>query len=169
MKVFCCGLLFILALGCVSDGGNNLAAEISNLEQEVAKSPSIESMKNLYSLYETALAKAKKDTSKASLLWKSAETARGLKNFPAAENHYKEIYTDFNSTEWAPKALFLHAFMLDEDMDALDKARAMYQQYLQRYPDSDFADDAQFLLDNLGKTDEEILKILTEKNQASQE
>jgi TolA-binding protein len=33
-----------------------------------------------------------------------------------------------------------------------------YEAFLKKYPNDDFADDAQFLLKNLGKSPEEIIK-----------
>jgi hypothetical protein len=46
----------------------------------------------------------------------------------------------------------------------LGKAKAIYEQFLQRYPDHDFADDAQISIENLGKSPEELIRIFEEKN-----
>ena len=41
--------------------------------------------------------------------------------------------------------------------------------FCKQYPNDDFADDAQVLLDNLGKKDEEIIDNLTKKSKSGTE
>ena len=48
--------------------------------------------------------------------------------------------------------------MGDNDIKNIVKARAAYQDFLQKYPKSDLANDATLSLQNLGKTPEEIVK-----------
>jgi TolA-binding protein len=45
----------------------------------------------------------------------------------------------------------------------LDKAKAVYEEFLRKYPEDEFAGSAQFLLDNLGKSDDELLEALQKK------
>lgn len=91
------------------------------------------------------------------LLYKAAETARTVQAFSKALELYDwliEKYPDFSKI---PQAMFLKGFTLDNDLGRLEEAREVYEAFLAKYPQDDFADDAQFLLDNLGKTDEEII------------
>lgn len=98
------------------------------------------------------------DMNSAQWLNQAAETARAIKNNPKALLLYDWIYTKFPGHEKAPQALFLKGFILDEEMDRKEEARTVYERFLQQYPNDDFADDAQFLLDNLDKNEEEIIR-----------
>jgi tetratricopeptide (TPR) repeat protein len=61
----------------------------------------------------------------------------------------------------AGQALFLKAFTYDNDLNDDDKARALYTEFLEKYPRDDFADDAAMLIQNLGKSDEELFEAIT--------
>ena len=90
-------------------------------------------------------------------LHKAGETARSIRAYTKALEFYEWIGEKYPDYDKAPQALFLRAFTLDNDLGRIDEARALYEEFLQKYPNDDFADDTQFLLENLGKDDEEII------------
>jgi len=137
--------------------------DIATLEAKLAKEPDQATLQSLLGLYKEEAAKAKGDE-KLDFLWKTGETARAVQNFAEAEAAFKQIYEQHASSEQASKALFLHAFMCDEDLKQFDKAKQLYESFLEKYPESDFNDDAQFLLKHLGKSDEEMLELLSKQN-----
>jgi TolA-binding protein len=150
-------------MACTST--DNIKEEIQTLETQLATSPNEETLRSLFGLYKEMASKTKEQTEKVNYLWKSGETARAVRAFGEAEEVLREIYETYPETEEAPKALFLHAFMLDEDLKQYDKAKSLYEAFLQKYPESDFTDDAQFLLKHLGKTDEEMLEFLRQQEE----
>ncbi len=152
-------LLFILVLLACSSGSPKLEGDIAALETKLAEQPSQEVLIQLQELYQE-MANNSRGEERLEYLWKSGETARAAKNFALAESVFIELSENQENLDLASKALFLHAFMCDEDLKEYDKASVLYRKFLEKYPDSDFADDAQFLLENLGKTDEEMLEIL---------
>ncbi len=91
-------------------------------------------------------------------LHKAGETARAIRAFPRAIGIYDRIYAKYPQFEKAPQALFLKAFTYDNDLKDFAKARTLYTEFLEKFPNDDFADDTQFLLKNLGKSDEEIIQ-----------
>lgn len=106
-------------------------------------------------------AKAKPDAPESpEKLYKAAEIARSIGAFQEALNIYATIESYFPQYEKAPKALFMQAFTYAEDLKDEEQARALYERFLEKYPEDDFVDDAQILLDNLGKSDEEIFQQL---------
>lgn len=98
-----------------------------------------------------------KNEKAAELLFKAAETARTIKNFPKALEIYDWIYNSFGSYAKSGQALFLKAFTLDNDMKKYELARPVYEAFLAKHPDDVFAKDTKFLLANLGKSDNEII------------
>lgn len=99
------------------------------------------------------------------MLYKGAEVCRTIRNFNKAMELYQQISEHFPDSEQAPKALFMQAFTLDYDLKQLEEARELYEKFIADYPNDDFADDAQVLLDNLGKDEEEIIRSFTEKEE----
>ena len=70
------------------------------------------------------------------------------------------LITNYPEFDKDPVALFMLAtFVYDEQMHDLDKARETYQQVVDNYPDSPFADDAAIAITQLGMTPEELIKM----------
>ncbi len=107
--------------------------------------------------------KAPTDANAAKYLFQAAETARSIKKYDQALTIYDQIYADFSSYPKAPQAMFLKAFTLDSEMQQYDKARTLYEEFMTKHPQDEFADDTKFLLENLGKSDEEIIKQFEEQ------
>ncbi|MEO1516564.1 MAG: tetratricopeptide repeat protein [Bacteroidota bacterium] len=104
-------------------------------------------------------AKLQPDNAEApSYLFRAAETARTTKNFNKALGLYDLIYIKYPSFAKAPQALFLKGFTLDNDLKKHDEALAVYKSFLEKHPNDEFADDTQFLIENLGRSDDEIIK-----------
>jgi len=104
----------------------------------------------------------------ADWLFEAAETARTIRAFSKALELYAWISDAFPESEKAAQALFLQGFTLDSDLKRFDEAGAFYTQFLERYPENVFAKDARFLLENLGKDEEEIIRSFEEKKQLEQ-
>lgn len=103
-----------------------------------------------------------KDPKAVDYLQKGSEMARTLNDIEKALSLYDWIINEYPQHPKAPQALFLKAFTFDNNLKDYENARKYYEEFLERYPDDDFADDTKFLLQNLGKSDEEILQQLQE-------
>ena len=97
------------------------------------------------------------------LLFEAARTAGYIRAFPKAVELYDWAYAKYPDFPKASQALFMMAFTYDNEMHNVEKARSLYEEFLKKYPDDEFTDDAQVLLQNLGKSEEEILKDLQKK------
>ena len=72
----------------------------------------------------------------------------------------QRLVTNYPEFDKDPVALFMLAtFVYDEQMHDLDQARETYQQVVDNYPDSPFADDAAIAITQLGMTPEELVKM----------
>jgi TolA-binding protein len=94
----------------------------------------------------------------AQWLFDAASTARSIRAFSKAMEFYEWILERFPNSQRASQALFLQAFTLDNDLKRHEEAGAAYREFLRRFPNNEFADDAQILLNNLGKDDAEIIR-----------
>lgn len=101
---------------------------------------------------------AVEDDASASWLLSAGQTARMVKNNEAAVKFFDLVLDKYPSAKEASQSLFLKAFTLDNEMNQDEASRPLYEKFITTYPEDEFADDAQFLLDNLGKTDEEIIQ-----------
>jgi TolA-binding protein len=96
-------------------------------------------------------------------LYKASETARAMRSPEKCLEIYDWLIRDYPDSKRGIQALFLKGFTYDNDLHQLDKAKAVYEEFLRKYPEDEFAGSAQFLLDNLGKSDDELLEALQKK------
>jgi len=86
-----------------------------------------------------------------------AESYNAKNDFHAAVRYYAAFakkYPDLNST---PLAMFFVGFIYNNNLQMPDSAKAAYQNFIAKFPNHDLAKSAQFELDNLGKTPDEII------------
>ena len=87
------------------------------------------------------------------------------REFEKAIDAYRR-YTAMNpGGEKVPLAMFLTGYLYNNELRNLDSAGAAYRRFLEKFPHHEMAMAAQFELNNLGKTPEEMLQ----KDVASQE
>ena len=109
-------------------------------------------------VYENFAQKFPQSKQAPEMLLKSADLYRSLKDYDAALNVYQKIAAEFPDFDKQAQVLFLQGFVYENELYRMEKAKGLYEKFLQLYPDHDLADDVQFSLQNLGKTPEEIIK-----------
>jgi tetratricopeptide (TPR) repeat protein len=107
-----------------------------------------------------------KDT--PALLFKAAELAKTVRTFPKTLSLYDWIIDKYPNYENAGLALFLKAFIMENQFKKFDEAKKLYAEFIEKYPDHKFADDAQFSLENIGKSGEEIMEIIEQRRKANE-
>jgi len=98
-------------------------------------------------------------------LYRASEIARSIRTLPKTMNIYDWILEDYPDYEKTPTVYFLKGFILENNVEDDEAAKEIYQGFLQKYPSHDLADDVKFLLENMGRSDEEILEFLEQKQQ----
>lgn len=98
-------------------------------------------------------------------LIKCAQVARAIKQVPQAKVVLEKCINDYPQFKDRPAAIFLLAQLYDEVtyLNNEQEAKRLYEQILNEYPKSDWAQSAQGALQFLGKSDAEILKELKKK------
>ncbi len=101
----------------------------------------------------------------ADLIMKAAGVAKSMGNPNKAIQLYFQIAEKMPEHPKAPTALFMMGFTYDDDLHDFEKAKAVYEDFLKRYPDDpDYADDAEMSLKLLGKSPEEVIQLIEKKN-----
>ncbi|MBR9919471.1 MAG: tetratricopeptide repeat protein [Bacteroidetes bacterium] len=95
----------------------------------------------------------------AGMIAEAAKVAGYVNAHGRALDLYNWVYTRYPDHPKAGQSLFMMGFIHDneEEYRDKDKAKELYEKFIANYPEDDFADDATFLLQNLNKSDEEIL------------
>lgn len=95
----------------------------------------------------------------ADVLLRAAALAKAAGKPAKAVELYQRVHAEMPKHPKAPMALFMSGFVYENDLGDLQKAKSVYEQFLQEYPaDQDFADDASSALKLLGKSPEEIVR-----------
>ena len=108
--------------------------------------------------YQSFATRFPKDSLAAEYLFKASDLLMNMGRPQQTVFTFNEIiqkHPDFNKM---PTCYFLRAFVYDDQLKDYKAAEKYYKEFLEKYPDSDFADDTQMLLKNLGKTPEELIK-----------
>lgn len=119
---------------------------------------------NLINAYKSYAQNYPQDTMAAVYLVKMAELQVQAVSPIEAVNTLNRIIKDFPAFRKTPECLFLKGFIYENNLNDIEKARATYTEFLQRYPNHYFAKDAKVLISNLGKTPEELIKEFEAKN-----
>lgn len=100
-------------------------------------------------------------------LYDTYDIANSVRMYRDAALASEKLYTKYPDFEKSSTAMFLTAFIYENNLRDLDKAKAIYTDFLTKYPNDDFANDAQVALDNLGTPADEMLKNIQEQNKAN--
>lgn len=99
-----------------------------------------------------------KDTLSPTLLFRAGQLAHQTQTYNKALELLDWMYLEYPDHPLAADALFLNGYILDSELKRFDEAKQRYEAFLKKYPDNEFAETTQFLLDNLGVPAEEIIK-----------
>jgi outer membrane protein assembly factor BamD (BamD/ComL family) len=89
-------------------------------------------------------------------LFDLAQQAENDGDFKEAIDLYTMLLEKYPQNEHNYKAQFMIGFIYSEEMKDYEQARAAMQKVVDQYPNCDLADDAQWMLDHMGKNLEDI-------------
>ena len=165
-------VIMIMMLSC-GPGKDELNADIQKLEKEVFAPnsfvPDKQKATELIALYEKYAEKFPKDSVSGLYLYKGGKMAMSVNDGEKAISLFDKVTRLFPGVSVAPECVFLTAFVYENNLRNITKARDTYKDFLQKYPSHDLADDARLSLDNLGKTPEQIVKEFEEKLKAKED
>ncbi len=108
----------------------------------------------------------KTDTLAPVFLIKAGQVAQSIRKYTQAQAFFTKCIDDFPKFKSRGAAFFLLAQLYDDAsiLNNESEARTIYHQIIREYPTSSYANDAKACLQNLGKTDEELVKDFLNKN-----
>jgi len=94
----------------------------------------------------------------AEYLFKAGEIAMGINMTAESIKYLDKVYNKYPKFERRPYALFLKAFVLENQSNNLEEAERVYKQFIKEFPNHEMADDAKYSIDNMGKSPEELIR-----------
>ncbi|MBC8487165.1 MAG: tetratricopeptide repeat protein [Bacteroidetes bacterium] len=96
-------------------------------------------------------------------LFKAGDMAMNLNMPHKAIEVFDRILQNYPDFEKTPQCLFLKGYVYENNLNDLEEARKIYTEFLEKFPDDEFADDAEVSIKNLGKSPEELIKEFEEQ------
>ncbi len=137
---------------------DNILLKATILNKEVAE--------NAINVFYNFAINCKQDTLAPVFLLKSGQVAQSIKKYTQAQSCFKTCIDEFPKFKGRGAAMFLLAQLYDDSsmLNNESEARTIYHQIIREYPSTSFASDARACLQNIGKSDEELVKEFLKKN-----
>lgn len=167
--------VFVIACGNQEEKGTDSTAfvaidkmNIESLEEEIVKrekavredSAGVDAQKaaSLMEAYAVYAERFSNRANSADRLFKAGELAMSLNHSIQSIKYFEEVYNKYEDYEKRPYALFLKAFVLENQAKEYEQAKLVYQEFLETYPQHQMADDAEYSVKNMGKSPEELIR-----------
>jgi len=160
-----------LLLASCTPSAQKKAAEIEKLETELKESgkkgiADTTKVKELMNDYRSYVKAFPTDSLTPVYLMKSAKFYDFTSYPDSAIYCYNLVYYKFPNYPKANLALFSEAFIYANEKHNLLIAKALYKEYLAKYPNTKLAESAKLELDNLGKSPDQVMSELDSLKQA---
>lgn len=144
-----------------------LSKEIAKIEESLTKSftPNKEAERaKLIEFYDSyyKLFSGTKDAPE--MLFKAGNESVNLQKYQDALNYYHEVEVNYYEFQKRPECVYLQGFIYDSYTNELGKAKEKYEYLIERYPKHVLAKDAKISLENMGKSDEELIRQFEKQN-----
>ncbi len=113
---------------------------------------------DLYVAYKTYGERFPNTAAAADYLFRAGEIAMNLNQSVDAIKLFEMVYNDYPDYEKHAYALFLKAFVIENQAMQYDEAKRLYTEFMEKFPDHPMADDAEYSIKNMGKSPEELIK-----------
>ncbi len=167
-------VILFLAVSCASPvkkaeiSKSSLQDSITAMENELFNSTSTHINKHkvlgLIDLYTEYAEEYPDDTLAPVYLFKASDVSMNLYRPVETIKILDSIMIRYPDNSKTPTALFLKAFVYEDQAKNYKLAQKYYQLFIDKYPDNEFADDARMSLKNLGKSPEELINEFEKEN-----
>lgn len=158
MKRILAILIFVVFVACSSD---DPARRIEKLEKQLfTTEQSVDPLvaDDLVTAYCDYATQYPDDLMSPEYLFKAVDVSMNLNNPQRTIAIVDRMLRDYPDYPRTQAALFVKGFIFETYYGNLDMARKIYEQYLELYPNGEFADSCRASIENLGLTPEELVK-----------
>jgi outer membrane protein assembly factor BamD (BamD/ComL family) len=121
---------------------------------------------SLVAMYEEFARRFPDDTLTPTYLFNGAGISMNSNEGDKALELFNKISDKYPNYRKAPLCLFFKAYVEENLMHNLDKAKEYYLQFIEKYPNNEFVPSAKASIQNLGKTPEQMMKEFEAKQKA---
>ena len=173
LKAFFPVVILSLVLASCGSPHEKLQTEIKSLEDslfaDATKMIDKKMAQDLIAKYIEFADKFPDDPDTPGTLFKAGDMAMNLNMAQQAIGIFDRIMNDYPDYEKTPQCLFLKGYIYENDFRDLEKAKQIYEEFLEKYPDDEFADDAEISIQNLGKSPEDLIREFEEKSKQQEQ
>jgi TolA-binding protein len=150
-------------------------ARITELEAKIASEnfsldeKGMQTANELIAAYIEYAEKFKDSPEAPDYLYKAADISLNTGKSKEALELYNRIIYQYPDYKKVPECLFLVAYIYENFIQNFGKAKEVYELFIAKYPNHDFADDAAISIQNMGKSPEELIRMFEEKNRVQQD
>lgn len=90
-------------------------------------------------------------------LFKAAQRSIVLQQDNEAVDLLLQLTSKYPKSTFVEDATFLMAYTYENNLHDLVRAKSLYEEFLQKFPNGELAQDAKLSLENLGKSPEEVI------------
>ena len=113
---------------------------------------------SLLRMYVDFMNRFPKDTLVPEILFKCGSMEMNLGEGDKAVSYFGRYIQDFPGKRRAPVCLFFQAYVYENILHKLDKAKELYLNFAEKYPSHVLANDAKLAVENLGKSPEQMVR-----------
>lgn len=162
-------LIFLASCGNGENGEKaDLKKKIKASEEELYsgkdKTPNPAKADPLITLYLDYARAYPKDEDADEYYFKAAELSNSIDKHKEAISLFETVRVNYPKSEKAPYALFLQGFIYENNLKDYSKAKEAYSKVITDYPKHELAKQAEILIQNLGKSEEELIREFEEKS-----
>jgi len=111
----------------------------------------------LMNLYERFADSLPDDNNSPEYLFKAADISMYRSDAMHTISMLDRFLTRYPTHERVAMSMFLKAFVFDSQIGDTASARRFYEEFIERFPEEEFAEDAKMAIKNLGKSPEDLI------------
>ena len=163
MRIISILLLVVLLASCQSKKDKlveDIKAGEAKLFSDSLKMLNPKIAADVYSKYLEYADTYKDDTTSANYLFKAADLANGIQKPQESVKLYERLRTTYPDYRRTAAALFMEGFLNETALMDKEKAKILYKEFTEKYPNHQLTPSAQASLDQLNAnlTDEELIR-----------
>lgn len=140
---------------------------VRNMEDSLSAQPVFDkrSMMAIRDVYLAFSERFPLDTLAPDMLRKAASTTGNLGDHKRAISLYDRLIKDYPSWPHTPDVYYFRASEIETGLGQKGEAKRAYEEFISKFPENEFADDARMAIEYMQYTPEQLMEIFRKKNE----